>query len=216
MKYNSRHRCLVYSGAPSEQLPSFGTTLIEKLDAGFRCLYLNSPAMVAGLRSYLAAEGLDIDEQTKRGALIITSDQSHLVKGKFEVEPMIAKLKEAVAQAEADGYEGLWASGDMTWEFGGAPNVGKLLDYECELEYLFQQLPGLEGICQYHMGTMPSASIAAALYTHQELFINQTLTRLNPNYLPPTEHRGRYPPTTYPQLNNMLERVGLPAYPAVF
>lgn len=29
--------------------------------------------MVAGLRSYLAAQGLDIAEQSERGALVITS-----------------------------------------------------------------------------------------------------------------------------------------------
>jgi hypothetical protein len=31
---------------------------------------------------------------------------------------MMAKLEDAVTQALADGYKGLWATGDMGWEFG--------------------------------------------------------------------------------------------------
>jgi hypothetical protein len=31
---------------------------------------------------------------------------------------MVHALERAVQQALSEGYDGLWATGDMTWEFG--------------------------------------------------------------------------------------------------
>ncbi len=41
--------------------------------------------------------------------------------GSFDVPMMLANLEEALDQALRDGYKGLWATGDMTWEFGSPP-----------------------------------------------------------------------------------------------
>jgi hypothetical protein len=125
-----RHRCLIYAGSPAQHLPALAATIVEKIHTNHRCLYLNSPAMVAGIRSYLAATGLDLNEQTQKGALVISSTQEHLVDGRFDVDRMIARLIAAVQQSERDRYAGLWASGDMAWEFGPERNFAKLLEYE--------------------------------------------------------------------------------------
>jgi hypothetical protein len=98
-------------------------------------------------------------------------------------------LKEAVDQALKEGYKGLWATGDMTWEFGSEKNLAKLLDYECGLEELFQTTPALSGICQYHRETLPGHIMWNALLTHPSVFINHTLQRVNPYYVPPDSLR---------------------------
>ncbi len=36
---------------------------------------------------------------------------------------MLHKLEDALDQALSDGYKGLWATGDMTWEFGSEKNL---------------------------------------------------------------------------------------------
>jgi hypothetical protein len=74
--------------------------------------------MVAGIGCYLAAAGVDVVHEAEKASLVLSSDQKHLVKGCFEVDRMMSTLEDALDQALADGYDGLWAIGDMSWEFG--------------------------------------------------------------------------------------------------
>jgi hypothetical protein len=138
--------------------------------------------MVAGMRTYLAAGGMNVADEVARGSLVLSSDQSHLIQGEFDVERMLALLSDAVNGALSDGYAGLWASGDMLWEFGSEKNLPKLLAYEVGLEKLMRAQPALCGVCQYHRATLPAAAVQVALYAHEEVFTNQTLALLNPHY----------------------------------
>jgi MEDS: MEthanogen/methylotroph, DcmR Sensory domain len=191
MRQTSRHQCLIYQGAPSKHLDRLARSLIDNLRRNNRCLYLNSPAMVAGMRSWLSALGLEVTKELEKGALILSSERSHLEGGQFNIEKMLASLQTAVAQALADGYAGLWASGDMTWEMGENPDLAKLLEYEHALEQFMQTNLSLSGICQYHRDTLPPAAILVALRTHKDVRVNETLMRFNPHYQPPhtVQHR---------------------------
>lgn len=180
----SRHQCIIYEGSPSRHLPIVAAIMVEKLKANRRCLYLNSPPMVTGLRSYLAAAGIDTATEIEKGSLILSSDDGHLDKGLFEVNRMLGLLRDAVDQATTEGYAGLWASGDMAWEFGVKKDFAKLLEYEYGLEALFHDCPRLEGICQYHAQTLPSFAMRQGLQAHQTVYVNETLYRLNPNCVP--------------------------------
>jgi hypothetical protein len=173
---------MVYHGPPSAHLADIGRTLRDKLQANHRCLYLNSPPMVAGMRSHLASLGLEPRELAERGALILSSDQGHLVDGKFDVGRMLHLLEDAVNQALRDGYVGLWAAGDMTWEFGNETNFTKLLEYERLLEIFMQRTPAMSGVCLYHRDTLPAHAVATGLATHTCEYLNATLSRLNPGY----------------------------------
>jgi hypothetical protein len=173
---------MIYEGAPSSHLAEISRTLLQRRQENYRCLYLNSPAMVAGMRSLLAAAGLDLNAEIQRGALILSSDQGHLVGGKFDPAAMIGALSAALDKALADGFSGLWASGDMTWEFGSEANLAKLLEYERSLEAFMQSHPKLCGVCLYHRDTLPLHAIQTALITHPALYVSATLTQLNPAY----------------------------------
>jgi hypothetical protein len=178
-----RHECLIYNGAPSRHLPALATAAKTKLAEGYRCLYLNSPVMVAGMRSYLAASGLDVAYEVARASLVLSSDQSHLTARRFEVARMMAKLEDAVNQALEDGFRGLWATGDMGWEFGPEADFSKLVEYEWKLEEFFRRQPAISGICQYHCDTLPKTAVRQGVLMHPSIFLNATLSRLNPNYL---------------------------------
>lgn len=178
-----RHQCLIYQGAPSRQLPSLAAVMEQMLAANYRCLYLNSPAMVAGMASYLAAQGVDVAREVEKTSLLLSSEQSQLYGGGFNVEKMISQLDYAVTQALKDGYKGLWASGDMSWEFGSEKHLPKLLRYERRLEDLFRRQPMLCGICQYHSDLLPQQSLRHSLLTHRGIFINETLSRINHHYM---------------------------------
>lgn len=183
MGSESRHQCLIYDGAPSEQLPAIAAALQRKLNEGYRCLYLNSPPMVAGMRSYLSAKGIDVANEIAKGRLILSSEPTTLADGGFDVALMLNKLEETLDQALKDGCKGLWATGDMTWEFGSEKNLEKLAEYEWRLEELIRKREGLCGICQYHQDTLPREAARRGLLTHRTIFINETLSRINPHYV---------------------------------
>src|SRR5580698_5645455 len=180
----TRRRCMIYEGSPAKHLPGLAQLIREKLRANTRCLYLNSPPMVAGIRSYLAAGSLDVAQEVHSGSLVLSSDPGHLVNGVFDPVRMLAMLADAVNDALAHGYAGLWASGDMTWELGSEKNFGKLMEYECGLEEMFRDLPALSGICQYHRDTLPDQALHVALSKHRAVYLNETLSRVNPFYSP--------------------------------
>jgi len=183
MDRESRHQCLIYDGAPSEQLPALAATLQRKLNEGYRCLYLNSRPMVAGMRSLLSAKGMDVANEIANGRLILSSEPTTSADGSFDVTLMLHKLEEVLDLAVNDGCKGLWATGDMTWEFGSEKNLDKLAEYERRLEELMRRREELCGICQYHVDSLPREATRHGLLTHRTIFINETLTRLNPHYV---------------------------------
>jgi len=157
--------------------------IFKKLNQNHRCLYLNSRPMVAGMRSYLAAAGVDVTEEMEKSSLVLSSEQDHLVDGRFNIDRMMDTLAAALDQALDDGYTGLWASGDMTWEMGPDKDFSKLVEYEWRLEEFIQQHPEMGGICQYHADTLPFEVIRQGFRSHASLFINETLSLLNPYYV---------------------------------
>jgi len=179
-----RHQCMIYEGLPSRHLQGLALTLISKLKSNKRCLYLNSPMMVDEMSLMLISLGVNISMETKKGSLILASDQDHLVDGAFDVEKMLDMLDTTLQSALSDGYAGLWATGDMTWELGSEKDMAKLFDYERRLETYMERNPELSGICQYHRDTIPFRAIKIALHAHPAIYINDTLSRLNPDYHP--------------------------------
>jgi hypothetical protein len=186
-------------------LQAVATILQQKLSENYRCLFLNSTAMVAGIRCYLAAAGTDVAYEVGRSSLVLRSEQRHLVGGKFEIERMMYSLDDALDQALNDGYSGLWATGDMTWEMGPQKDPSRLLEYELRLEGFMRQHPTLGGICQYHADTLPRGILRQALYTHPSIFVNDTLSHINPHYLRGEYHRD--PLATNPEMETMIDRL---------
>lgn len=183
MQHMPRHQCLIYEGSPAGHLSTLASLIEQRLKGKIRCLYLNSSPMVAGLGSYLFARGVDVPKEIRNGNLILSSEQRHLSNGRFDIDRMLTMLSDAVGEALNEGYQGLWATGDMSWEFGPDKDFSKLLEYEWRLEEFFRQHPCFSGICQYHKDTLPLEAVQQGLTAHQATFVNETLSRLNPQYL---------------------------------
>ena len=178
-----RHQCLIYEGPPSRHLVALAAVIGRKLNENYRCLYLDSQPMVAGMRSYLAAAGVDVAGESGKGRLVLSSDRDYLIDGcQFDLERMMQSLQNALRQALDDGCEGLWATGDMTWELGPDKDFSKLLEYEWRLEEFLRANPRMGGVCQYHIETMPRSVLRQGLVSHPAIFVNQTLSMINPNY----------------------------------
>ena len=200
----SRHNCLIYNGPPSQQLPAIASVIQQKLKENFRCLYLNSQPMVAGIRSYLAAAGVDVAREEAENALVLTSQKDHLLGDwQFDTDRMIQMLGDGLQRALADGYAGLWAIGDMAWEFGPERNFAKLIEYEQRLEEFLRTHPQIGGICEYHADILPREVIRTGLLTHPKLFVNETLTIVNPHFL---RQESAHTPVRNFELDGVIDR----------
>lgn len=177
-----RHQCLIYEGHPEQHIRTIAETLVARLKAHYRCLYLNSPELVAAMRAHLEAAGFDAKDAIERGALVLSSDRGHLQDGRFDADRMIELLYQTLHQALADGYKGLWAAGDMSWEFGGEHNLPKLLAYERRLDDFLERNPTLSGVCLYHRDTLPADAIEAAQATHPAFYVGENLWEWNTRY----------------------------------
>lgn len=174
----------MYHGAPTQHLRALAATAHKRLGQNYRCLYLNSEPMVAGMRSYLAASGVDVTDEMAKTSLVLSSERHFGEEGRFNAGRMIGELSDALEQALVDGYEGLWATGDMTWEFGPAKDFGELLEYEWKLEDFFQRHSEISGVCQYHADTLPHEILRRGVLTHSTIYVNETLSMINPCFLP--------------------------------
>ena len=180
----SRHKCLVYDGPPSAQLPVVVPLLLDGLKDNWRCLYLGSPESVQMVDAAIAAKGVDTERERQRGALLFSSDRGHLESGAFDPTAMVSALCTFVDDAVREGFEGLCATGDMKWELGDDRNFDRLLEYEARLERVFREKP-LRGICQYHSDLLPPRALRDALLTHRTAYLGEELNRDNLFYVPP-------------------------------
>lgn len=140
--------------------------------------------MVSEFRSFLVAEGIDVEGETVRGNLQLSSAQNHLLGGwQFDVEAMIQMLAKTLAQAMSDGYQGLWATGDMAWEFGPNKDFSSLVAYEVRLEHFLRQNANIGGICQYHADMLPREVLRKGLLVHRQVLADES-SFLNSWYRP--------------------------------
>jgi|SRR5579862_9036564 len=175
---------MIYTGSPASHLPGLAAVAKERLRANWRCLYLNRPSVVAEMRSNLSDAGVAVAQEIGRGALILSSDSNHLQNGRFDVERMLDMLSQVAEQTVNLGYTGLWATGDMSWEFGEEKDFSKLLEYEYALDRMFERYPQLSGICQYHADMLPADAVQWGLCTHRSVYINEAVSQENPHYSP--------------------------------
>jgi CheY-like chemotaxis protein len=179
----SRHQCFIYDGNPSHGLAKTAAAAKMRLDAGYRFMYLNSPSMVAGMRAHLVSAGVDLDQTAVRNSALLSSELTHLVDGRFDIDRMLGMLDDAVQQALGDGFNGLWAAGDIAWQFGPEKDFTHLLEYEWRLDEYAGKQPGLSGICQYHMPALPREALLDGAATHRSFFMNESLSRVNSRYI---------------------------------
>lgn len=180
----SRHKCLIYEGHPSEQLPVVVPLLMDGLKDNWRCLYLGDPTCVTMINSALSEKGVDTGLEAERGSLVFSSARDHLEGGQFDPPALVDALCSMIDDAVRDGYKGLCATGDMMWELGTEKNFERLLEYEALLEQVFQQKP-LQGICQYRRDVLPNRAVSEALTTHRSVYIGKTLSQDNIFFMPP-------------------------------
>src|SRR5689334_19545770 len=107
----SRHKCLIYDGHASEQLPVIVPLLEEGLRANERCLYLGDPATIEMVQAALVERGVDVDAEIASGRMVFSSDRPP-EGAPFDPHAMVGMLIDMIDGAVRDGFTGLCATGD--------------------------------------------------------------------------------------------------------
>lgn len=153
-----------------------------KMEKDYRCLYLGAPATLDSIRSSLVAAGVNVEREVSNKRLVLSADREHLVNGRFDMETMLRRLEDTFHQALHDGYEGLWASGDMSWEMGPYLDYSSLLEYEQRLEVFLRENPRLSGLCQYTVDSLPPQVVRQGLLAHSSIFVDENVSLHNPYF----------------------------------
>ena len=158
------HACLIFK-EKEDQMDAVIPFLMIGLERKERCVFLGDPLSVQYARERLKEEGVDVEEERRRGVLILTSDRDYLQNNAFSPEAMIWFLEQGVQSALKSGFKGLRATGDVLWELGTDLDVRKLFRYERMLDSFFAGKK-LTGLCQYRMGSLPHRFVRHSFYTH--------------------------------------------------
>jgi MEDS: MEthanogen/methylotroph, DcmR Sensory domain len=178
-----RHQGFFSNGSPSHHIPMIAAVIKKRLIQNHRCLYFNSEQMVAELRSGLAEIGVNVSRETSKHSLVFVSSLGHLRDDQtFDVDRMIAGLGDALNQTLQDGYVGLWASGDIAWEFGDKGDFGQLRHYEMQLEEFMCAHAEMSGVCLYDATGLPLEAMQTGREVHPSFFISENESHLSPAY----------------------------------
>jgi hypothetical protein len=177
------HACLFYENQ-DEQFAIAAEYVKQGLARNERCLYVCDDCTHDEVVAALGGAGIDVARETGRGALlIVTTDQAHLDRGRFDVEAMLKMLSHAVEQALDAGFAGLRATGEMTWLLQGAPGTDRAIEYESLMNQFYPTVRAM-GLCQYNHARLPAEPLDGALRTHAHVIVDGDLAA-NIFYEPP-------------------------------
>jgi signal transduction histidine kinase len=183
LEYGS-HLCLTHETI-AEQFDAALLFIQQGLARGDRCLILAEAGNAEQLVKLLADAGVEVAHEADRGALKVVTDLdvTRLLSGEFDPRTMVEFLRRAEAEALADGFAGLWITGDMAWAMGAGVSDKQLIEYEILLE---EQLTNSRSIviCQYDRTRFEPGLIHDVLRTHPIAVIGDQVCP-NPFYEPP-------------------------------
>ncbi len=163
----------------AEQLEVVIPYVTDGLKKNQRCLYIADDGNVSSIAHHLEEAGVDVEAEGRRGALVVTSKgKTYLRHGVFEPRRMIAELKEEVRKSRSRGFEGLRATGEMTWALDLPSALSGLLEYELQvsIEYPTEFM----ALCQYDETRFAAPIVQAMAEIHPVVIRRGELHRQSP------------------------------------
>lgn len=196
----TNHRCVIHE-TNVEQLVVVVPLVLDSLEHGARCLYIADEHQIGGVESALRAGGVDVPAVLASGALRITTKNETYQRFKaFDPKDMIALLESSLAEALADGFNGLCVTAEMTWSLAPDPGNERLIEYESTLNTFLAVHPNVVAIHQYNRKRFPPETIRNVIRTHPVIGFGGEMSQ-NPFYVPPEEFLDK------PQISREVDRM---------
>jgi len=111
------HCCLLYS-SPQAQMEITVPFLALGLERGERSVYVGDLDSIECLRDKLKDAGVAVEDEVRKGRLVLTSDREYLEKGHFNTDKMLSFLQQTYDATLSEGFSALRAAGDVSWQVG--------------------------------------------------------------------------------------------------
>ncbi|MDE2489956.1 MAG: MEDS domain-containing protein [Elusimicrobia bacterium] len=175
--------CCLFFASPEEQSRATTPFLTIGLSRDERCVFVGDDASIEALRENLGSEGVDVEEETRKKRLVLTSARDYLDDGHWRTEKMLGFLQRAYDSAMADRCTALRAVGDVAWQVGPHREFQDVVYYEALLDLFFIG-KRMVGMCQYPRDRCPPDALRGILDTHKTAVIDSNVCR-NFHYVPP-------------------------------
>ncbi len=169
------HIFVIYE-APAELLAFTVPFIKEGLAKGERVLYVLDDLSMKELNDALTAGGVNVSQETERGALVVMNAQEYY---QLPLDPMrmMDLTRERLQDTLSRGFSGLRVVAEMTWQFKTTVPEGTFVEYEALLDDSLG--PGTATVvCAYRRGRFPTNVLQQIIRTHvkvvarDQVFVN--------------------------------------------
>jgi CRP/FNR family transcriptional regulator, nitrogen oxide reductase regulator len=123
------HFILIYENA--DELLAFAVPFIKDgLAKGERCIYVVDDLTPTQVTNALAEGGVDVDRESKRGALMLLNRHEHSIPPPFGVTKMVERILQRASDASASGFAGVRFAAELTWARGMEVRDDLLAEYD--------------------------------------------------------------------------------------
>jgi signal transduction histidine kinase len=160
------HLCLFYEKDPAEQMPALVPFIQDGLAKDEQFIYVADDQPVEELIDRLQRCGVNVDCETRRGALKLWTRREWRPHNELSSEEKSLHVLTTLNEALGAGFKGSRFAVEMTWTLGPEIRTELLEHWEATLNRIF--VPGSRGriICQYNRSRLSSEALFAALHTH--------------------------------------------------
>ena len=167
------HIIAIYEEA-AEGLAFVTRYITEGLAKGERCIYIIGDFGPAEVTEALVAEGVDVDREIARGALVLLTVQEFYALTPFDPLQTIALLHKRLGLPDSPGFAGARIAGGMTWTRRLSIPDEPVEEYESLLNMALG--PGAVTVaCQYRRDLFPSAFLQRLIRNHTKAVANDSV-----------------------------------------
>src|ERR1700687_1026161 len=175
------HVCTLYDKR-DEELAITVSYIRAGLDRGELCVCVVDDGGKSILAA-LAAEGVDIDAEMRKGRLAIL--EKPLAQG-LQTRDMLGKIEEYASGSREAGHAGFRIVGEMTWTLDG--DLKALAEFEARLNLnRVWERHACAGLCQFDVRRFTPETLREMIIVHPLVVIGDRVCR-NPYYVAPEEY----------------------------
>ncbi|MBN2637452.1 MAG: MEDS domain-containing protein [Bacteroidales bacterium] len=179
------HVCLIYDD-DEQRRKIVSEYLSTGLQQGEVVRYFSDKTPTATVKYWLNDLGIDVEQAERNGSLgIYEAEKAYCPEGHFEPETMINNSLKRYDIAEAAGYKGSRACGEMSWALRDIPGTDRLIEYEVLLNTVDTSFPH-SGMCQYDSRLFDGKTLLKVLQVHPYVIANGQIVQ-NPFFIQPDE-----------------------------
>ena len=162
------HVCHFYTDE-HQQMQTMVSFIVEGLKKNERCVCVVNENDSQKLREAFDDNGIRVEDETARGALLILApEDAYLKNGPFVAKDILGQYRQFVEETLSKGFSALRACGEWSWILEDPALFDELLQYESLADdYFLKEKPRFLGLCQYNASHFPPVVIQGLRDAHR-------------------------------------------------